>query len=103
VSGTLSVVAALVILHCLEILIWAQFLFWSNCFPDRETATYYSLMSYTTVGYGDVLLPLHWRLLGGLEAMIGVLMFGWSTACLVAFVYHVQNALLKKHLGHIPE
>jgi hypothetical protein len=41
--------------------------------------------------------------MGGMEAMAGVLLFGWSTACLVAFVYYVQNALMKKHLGRIPE
>jgi hypothetical protein len=41
--------------------------------------------------------------MGGMEAMDGVLLFGWSTACLVAFVDYVQNALMKKHLGRIPE
>jgi Ion channel len=42
---------------------------WEHCFSDRETAYCYSLMSYTTVGYGDVALARPWRLMGGLEAM----------------------------------
>jgi hypothetical protein len=93
---TLCLVASLVILHSIEVVIWAQFYLWKHCFPDRETTYYYSLMSYTTVGYGDVALARPWQLMGGLEAMVGVLMFGWSTACLVAPVYRIQDALVKK-------
>ena len=96
-------IAALMILHVIEVVIWAHFYISQNCFPSRETAYYYSLMSYTTVGYGDVVIASPWRLMGGMEAMAGVLLFGWSTACLVAFVYFVQNALMKKCLGRIPE
>jgi hypothetical protein len=59
------------------------------CRVDRraaglETAAYFSLTSYTTVGYGDI--PLPWRLLGPLEAAVGVLMLGWSTGMLVAAI-----------------
>ena len=71
-------------LHVLEAALWAEFYIWKGCFPDRETAYYFSLMTYTTVGYGDVVLPRAWRLLGGLEAMTGLLLFGWSTAMLLA-------------------
>jgi hypothetical protein len=71
-------------LHVLETALWAEFYIWRGCFPDRETAYYFSLMTYTTVGYGDVVLPRAWRLLGVLEAMTGVLLFGWSTAMLLA-------------------
>jgi Ion channel len=51
----------------LEAVIWAQFYLWKHCFSDRETAYYYSLMSYTTVGYGDVVLA-HPRRLRGTES-----------------------------------
>jgi voltage-gated potassium channel len=74
------------ILHCLEAAVWAEFYLLQHCFPDRETAYYFSLKSYTTVGYGDVVISPPWRLMGSLEAMIGVLLFGWSTAILVAFI-----------------
>ena len=71
-------------LHILETALWAEFYLWRGCFPDRETSYYFSLMTYTTVGYGDVVLPRAWRLVGVLEAMTGVLLFGWSTAMLLA-------------------
>jgi hypothetical protein len=98
-----GIIAALILLHALEVVVWAHFYLWQHCFRDRETAYYYSLMSYTTVGYGDVVIASPWRLMGGMEAMTGVLLFGWSTACLVAFVYFVQNAMFRKYLGRLPE
>jgi hypothetical protein len=61
------------LLHALEVVVWAHFYMWQNCFTSRETAYYYSLMSYTTVGYGDVVIASPWRLMGGMEAMAGVL------------------------------
>jgi hypothetical protein len=66
-----------------------------HCFPDRETAYYFSLTSYTTVGFGDVVISHPWRLMGGLEAINGVLMFGWSTASLVAFVFRLRETRVK--------
>jgi hypothetical protein len=62
--------------------------------PDLETAAYFSLTCYTTVGYGDVVLPEPWRLLGPLEAAVGVLMLGWSTGVLVAVI-----GLMYRHLA----
>lgn len=73
-------------LHFLEAAVWAEFYLMQHCFPDRETAYYFSLKSYTTVGYGDVVISHPWRLMGTLEAIGGVLLFGWSTAILVGFL-----------------
>lgn len=74
------------ILHFLEAAVWAELYFLQPIFLDRETAYYFSLKSYTTVGYGDVVISHPWRLIGSLEAMAGVLLLGWSTAILVAFI-----------------
>jgi hypothetical protein len=93
----LRLVVFLLILHSLEIVVWAQFYVWEGCFPDWETSYYFSLVTYTTLGYGDVLLPRMWRVMAGWEAMIGVLMFGWSTAALVAFIHHVQQSKMKEY------
>ena len=57
-------------LHILEICLWGGFYRWS-CFPSWESALYFSAMSYSTVGYGDLLLPAHWRLFGPLEPKSG--------------------------------
>ena len=98
----LRLVIILLLLHALEVAIWAQFYISRHCFADSETAYYFSLVSYTTLGYGNVLLPRPWRMMGGWEAMIGVLMFGWSTAALVAFVHFVQESKVRKYYSAAP-
>jgi hypothetical protein len=77
-------VGMLLLLHLVEAVVWAVFLVAVDALPDLETAAYFSLTSYTTLGYGDVVLPQQWRLLGPLEGAVGVLLFGWSTGVLVA-------------------
>jgi len=86
-SATLVVesTVAIVLLHGLAILLWAGF-YRSRCFPSWETAFYFSASSYSTVGYGDVVLPSAWRLLGPLESVTGVLMCGISISVLFALV-----------------
>ena len=69
-------------LHTAQCVFWALFYRMSGCFSGFETSLYFSLVSYTTVGYGDLTLPQKWRLFGGIEPMIGVLMFGWSAGFL---------------------
>ncbi|QDV75627.1 potassium channel family protein [Botrimarina mediterranea] len=86
-----SLVGGLLVTHLLEMGVWAT-LYWSwGMLPDFETAAYYSSTSYTTVGYGDVVLPTKWRMLGPVEASVGVLMLGWSTAIIVAIVQKVSR------------
>ena len=79
-------VGALLLLHLVEAIVWAAFYVLVGALPDLETAAYYSLTSYTSVGYGDVVLPQPWRLLGPIEATVGVLMLGWSTGILVVVI-----------------
>jgi hypothetical protein len=76
---------AVIVLHGLVILLWAGW-YRLRCFPSWEPAFYFSASTYTTLGYGDVLLPSNWRLLGPLESMTGVLMCGISVAVLFAIV-----------------
>jgi voltage-gated potassium channel len=73
----------MVALHVLEILLWAGCYRWF-CFPSWESAVYFSATSYSTVGYGDVTLPLKWRMLGPIESITGVLMCGISVSLLFA-------------------
>jgi voltage-gated potassium channel len=86
-SGALVVqsTVAIVILHGLVILLWAAF-YRTSCFPSWELAFYFSASSYSTVGYGDLILPSNWRLLGPIEAVTGVLMSGISVCVLFALV-----------------
>jgi voltage-gated potassium channel Kch len=48
--------------------------------PDQQSAIYFSAVTYTTTGYGDLVLPAEWRLVGGVEALTGILMCSWSAA-----------------------
>src|SRR5271157_722994 len=86
-SATLVVksTVAIIIMHGLVILLWAIF-YRTRCFPSWELAFYFSASSYSTVGYGDLMLPSNLRLLGPLEAIIGVLMCGISVSVLFALV-----------------
>ena len=70
--------------HVSEIWLWALTLLKLEAVPDIEAALYFSTVTATTVGYGDLVLENNWRLLGSFEAMSGILVFGISTAFLMA-------------------
>jgi voltage-gated potassium channel len=93
------VVYGLLVLHLLQIIVWASCYQWCGCFPDFATSFYYSATSYSTVGYGDVIPPGNWRILGAVEAVTGILMFGWSTGVLFSVVNHLQGRF-KQHRQH---
>ena len=76
---------AVVVLQGLVILLWAGF-YRCLCFSSWNSAFYFSGTSYSTVGYGDLVLPAKWRLLGPLESMMGVLMCGISVSLLFALI-----------------
>lgn len=89
--GLIHLVVTLVLLHLIEIVAWASFYSYQGLFPDLRTAIYFSLVTYTTVGYGDVVLPEAWKLLGGCEALAGILMTAWSTAILIPAVSRIHQ------------
>jgi voltage-gated potassium channel len=84
-------VGALMLLHLTEAIVWALFFLLFGLLPDFEAAAYFSLTSYTTVGYGDLVLKEQWRLLGPIEAGVGILMLGWSTGLLVALLTRIYG------------
>ncbi len=90
------VVVALLVIHLLEAALWALFYDLKKCFPDWPTSIYFSLDTYTTVGHGDVLLDKYWRLLGGIEALTGVIMISWSTALLIGLLNWIYTHTLDR-------
>jgi hypothetical protein len=70
-------------LMTVSVWIWAIALWALGVFSDIELSVYFALVAFTTLGFGDVLLPTEWRLLGGLAAANGLLIFGLLTAMLV--------------------
>jgi hypothetical protein len=79
---------AVVVLHGLEILLWAGFYGW-RCLPSWDSAMYFSASSYSTLGCSDVSLPSNWRALAPLESVIGALMCGISVSLLFAIVTRI--------------
>ena len=73
-------VLVLMITHVLEVIVWAFAYFVVGAAPVDADRVYFAFVNYTTLGYGDVVPVAHWRLLGPLTAMNGMLLFGWSTA-----------------------
>jgi voltage-gated potassium channel Kch len=86
--------AGIMILHVTQTSLWAAFYYAQDLFSDFETSLYFSMTSFTTIGYGDVLLPRRWRLLGVIEGFSGVVLCGVSTG----FIFAVINAMLQARL-----
>jgi voltage-gated potassium channel Kch len=81
--------AWIILLHLIEISAWALVYTWKGAMSDLPSALYFSAVTYTTTGYGDLVLPEAWRLVGAVEALTGILMCGWSTGFFFAVVGRV--------------
>ena len=86
----------IIFFHLIEITVWALFYFWKDAMADLPSALYFSAVTYTTTGYGDLVLPEEWRLVGGVEALTGILMCGWSTGFFFAVVSRMLEKLSKE-------
>lgn len=82
----------IIALHTLEIWIWALILMLIGEFSELSTALYFSTVTATTLGYGDLVLSPDWQLLGSFEAMGGLILFGASTAFLLAVMGRLFSA-----------
>jgi len=87
----------LLLIHALEIAVWGLFYVWQGGMPDAESAIYFSGVTYTSTGYGDLLLPRPWRLLAPLEALTGILMSGLSTGLFFAIVFRWISKGVRRH------
>ena len=87
-----ATVLAIVAIHTVEAWSWAALYYTLGEFVDFERALYFSVVTATTLGYGDVTLSARWQLLSTFEAMGGLLLFGTSTAFLLEALRHLFNA-----------
>jgi hypothetical protein len=86
----------LLLIHLVEISVWGLFYFWQGCLPDAESAFYFSGVTYTTAGYGEIVLPKPWRMLASLEALTGILMCGLSTGLFFAVVSRWISSFIQR-------
>ena len=80
VLRTSGMVIVMFLVSLFEVVAWAVPFFALDAIEGFEKAIYFSMVTYTTLGYGDVLLDEQWRLLASFEAANGIIMFGWTTA-----------------------
>lgn len=76
-------------LHALEAMTWAMVFWVLGALPDTKAAMLYSLNAMTTYGHESIVLADHWRLMGAIEALNGVILFGLTTAFLYAIIREV--------------
>ena len=70
----------------LDVILWATFYYAQAVLPSFEEALYFSTVTFTTVGYGDIVLGREWRQLATFEAINGWVIFGWTTALIIAVI-----------------
>lgn len=80
----LVAIGYIVLAHTLQVWIWASAFVWVGAIADWNTALYFSLVTYTSLGYGDVVLGPGLRIFAAFAAVTGLLGFGISTAFLVS-------------------
>ncbi len=83
-------------LHLAEIGLWADFYVWRSCLPDLESSLYFSAASYSTAGYGDIVLSRAWRLVGVMESVTGALLLGWSAAFFFTVVHRFFEIRIRR-------
>jgi hypothetical protein len=89
-------VLLIIILHTIEAITWAAAYWMLGALPDYKTAMLYSLSAMTGYGHANVFLHPQWQMMGVLQSLNGVLLFGLTTAFLFAMIQSVWPA----HRGH---
>ncbi|QNL18950.1 two pore domain potassium channel family protein [Hyphobacterium sp. CCMP332] len=84
-------VLGLVAIHGLEMWLYAALYLVLGVFNDMEEALYFSISTFTTVGFGELVIEGRWRILGALESFNGFLLIGWSTAFMVSVISRIRT------------
>ena len=88
----------LCLLHALQIVSWAWAYAWvvaPGAFASMTDAIYFSFVTFTTLGYGDITLTGERQVVSGIEALNGILLVGWSTAVLVAILQRMWQSAVQ--------
>ena len=90
-----SLVLIMFVTTLIEAGVWAVTYNVLGAISEFEEALYFSTVTYTTLGYGDVVLEDQWRLLSSFEAANGIIMFGWTTALIIVAIHQFSRTLKK--------
>jgi hypothetical protein len=90
---TLLIVSALWLVVGIAVAIWswAGLFYWLCGLPSVEESIYFATVAFTTLGFGDSVLSPEWRLLSGLAAVHGLILFGLTTAFLADIIFQIRG------------
>lgn len=96
-----TAVFIIILIHTIEAWGWAALFLYLGEFDELKQALYFSVVTSTTLGYGDITLSNKWQILGTFEAMGGLILFGTSTAFLLGLMRRLfeetsKNSEIKK-------
>jgi hypothetical protein len=84
-----GIVVLMFFVSVVEAMLWAAAYLGLNAIEGFERAAYFSVVTFSTLGYGDIVLDERWRLPASFEAASGIIMFGWTTAIVIGAVEHI--------------
>ena len=94
-----GVAAQILLVHLVNIALWAWLFYLCGEFAEYEAAYYHSAVNYSSLGYGNIVMSKQWRLLGPLETVNGMVMFGISTALIFAIAWRLIEQRIKSKSG----
>ena len=86
-----GVIVMMLSVHLFETLVWTTVLVSSHLVRNWSDAGFFAANTYTTLGYGSVILPAHWKMLAPIMAISGMFTFGWTGSVLVDIVGRVNR------------
>lgn len=86
-----GVIIMMLTVHLFETGVWTTLLVGSNLVRNWSDAGFFAANTYTTLGYGSVILPAHWKMLAPIMAISGMFTFGWTGSVLVDIVGRVNR------------
>jgi voltage-gated potassium channel Kch len=95
----LSAMVIMMIGNFMQILLWGGLFVVLDEFTDLHVAFYHSAVNFASLGYGDIVMSEKWKMLGALEAVVGVLMLGMTSAALMAILSQLIK-VQRRALGH---
>lgn len=98
VTFVIGATMLLLVGHLVEIALWGLSFVWCGEISNFVTALYYSAATYTTLGDDAIVLSARWKLLAPIEAAVGMLMFGLSTAMIFALIRRFIEAQFEGQL-----
>jgi len=87
----LLVVLGLFLIHAVQIWMFTIVYLWLDEFQTVEAALYFSTSSFTTVGYGEVVIESRWRIVAAIQSAAGFLVLGWSTVFLISVLSRLRS------------